>query len=141
MAEYITQPDAETYLSSKPGSDSWLALDVDVQQQYLTESYRMISTDSLYTIPENPSAEQLLKLGPAQAENAYFLFTNSGNAQIQQNINLGMKRYKALSYEEEYFEGGAMDANSGKTQYNTIVNNLLDEFIKIDSWVGNREIV
>ena len=134
MSEWATETDANEYLSSKPGTDAWFETGQD-NQAYLTTAYRSINYNPDYSIPSDPTDEQLVLLQGAQIELAWFYYNQPDYDTRQALINQGVKRFKFSQWEEEYRDSKSI--NSGTTQYPAQVTAYLTSFLAAQTFTAN----
>lgn len=133
---WVTEEQADAYLTDKPGTDAWFATGLD-KTPYLTTAFRTINLDPDYTIPSNPDSDQLERLQPAQSEFAFYILTTPDYQKRQNLINQGVKSFKVGKFSENYETTKGRD-NEGYSKYPVDVADLLRPFLVTESLVAIR---
>jgi hypothetical protein len=115
---WVTQTEANDYISNRINAIEWTALSSGEKDTYLISAYRWIQQQSKYSIPASATAT---KVKWAQIETAIYMLKSWAEHEKRAALQAqGVDDFKLLSWEETY---------NGKIGLPWIVQDMLEDYL------------
>lgn len=139
---WVTIAEADTYLTTKVGSQEWFTLDdepsdpgEESKESWLVSAYNYLINNCGYSIPSD-STDQNVKY--AQIEFAYYLLRYSEEFEDRANsIAMGVTEFKASKWSEKY-KGGSSSSGEGYISLPPAVRNYLCAYDGLNQTVATE---
>ena len=129
---WVQITDADTYFTTRYGASAWAALINADKTSLLTTAWNRIRSDTRFTIPGTPSADQKLILAMAQEETAWYMYIHLADEDRRIGL-IAQGVIEAGIVKEKY-------RNTGEIPLPPIVVDLLVDFLYAGSPVGGGDI-